>query len=180
MSARVCVALVHARPHGHPNAPIATWDATPEPCCWATVPTDIGFCMSRQLEDYQSTKELPDPEVVWEMSRHQAHPGWLIPLPAPGTPVTLIGMTPSGVLSFQLPLLRVIADYVLGERTGQRELAPQMLVLLPEKRRFYLVYRAGFSVEAAPPMNRSFRLRLEAGWFRHPEPMRADHSKETD
>jgi len=79
------------------------------------------------------------------------------------------GMSPRGKLSFTIPPLRVIADYVLGDRTGTRELAPQLMVLLPEQMRFYIVYRASFTLETTPSMERSFRLRTTQGWFQYTE-----------
>jgi len=79
-------------------------------------------------------------------------------------------MSPHGELSFSIPPLRVIADYVLGNRVGTRELVPQLMVLLPEQMRFYIVYRASFTLETTAGMERSFRLRTTHGWFQYPEP----------
>jgi hypothetical protein len=58
-----------------------------------------------------------------------------------------------------------MADSELGSRQGARELEPHLLVLLPDERRFYLVYRHFFTFQAAPDERRSFRLRLAEGWF---------------
>ena len=60
--------------------------------------------------------------------------------------------------------MQVLADYELGERAGTRELGPQLLMLLPEESRFYLVYRHFFTMEVTQGMQRSFRLRLAEGW----------------
>jgi hypothetical protein len=64
-----------------------------------------------------------------------------------------------------------VADYVLGGRSGTRELVPQLLMLLPEARRFYLVYRASFTMEVQPEIERAFRLRLAEGWSEPAAPM---------
>jgi hypothetical protein len=80
--------------------------------------------------------------------------------------VILTGLTPgSEPLSFALPAVRVFVDYVSGLRTGTRELRPHALVLLPEERRFYLVFRHAFTYDY-PSAERSMRLRVErGGWY---------------
>jgi hypothetical protein len=59
----------------------------------------------------------------------------------------------------------VLADYVAADRRGTRELVPQLLVLLPEERAFYLVFRHGFDLRHTPTAERTMRLRLEPGWY---------------
>ncbi len=162
----------------HPEHLIEAWDDAPEPYCWATVPQDIAFTQTRFLHHVRRKVELnQDPggedEYAQEVSNHvfhRAHPDWITPLPGPQALVTMNGMSPHGELSFTIPPLRVIADYELGDRTGSRELAPQLLVLLPEQLRFYIVYRTAFTLETTPSMERSFRLRTTPGWFQYPEP----------
>ncbi len=162
----------------HPEHLIEAWDDAPEPYCWSTVPQDIAFTQTRFLR-YVKKKvaldEIPGDED--EYSRevlthvfHRAHPDWIIALPPYQALVTMSGMSLRGELSFRIPPLRVIADYELGNRVGTRELAPQLMVLLPEQQRFYIVYRASFTVETTPGMERSFRLRTTQGWFQYPEP----------
>ena len=58
-----------------------------------------------------------------------------------------------------------------GDRRGSRELAPQLFALLPDENRAYIVYRSHFNAQVEEDMERSFRLRLEEGWF---DPQTAD------
>ena len=60
--------------------------------------------------------------------------------------------------------LSVAADFTFGDVTGTRILQPQMLVLLPEEERFYLVYRRTFQLAPHSGIECSFRLRLENAW----------------
>jgi hypothetical protein len=48
-------------------------------------------------------------------------------------------------------------------------------MLLPEERRFYLVFRSTFMVDLTPEMERSFRLRIEEGWFEYDEKPQTGH-----
>lgn len=160
----------------NPEALIARWEDTPEPYCWATLPADIGFRMIEMMRDYHRHGEPADLPIAQTMVYHRAHPDWIIDLPPPGAVVAMKGLTPDrGSLAFELPRVRVIADYVVGDRTGARELAPQLLMLLPEERRFYLVFRSTFMVDLTPDMERSFRLRLEEGWFQYDERTQTGH-----
>ncbi|HUN80811.1 MAG TPA: hypothetical protein VMV81_04800, partial [Phycisphaerae bacterium] len=77
---------------------------------------------------------------------------------------------------FPLPALRLVADYVAGEKSGARELAPHLLMLLPEEKRFYIVYRTAFTMVVQPESERGFRLRLENGWFQYAGGMAASGS----
>ncbi len=64
---------------------------------------------------------------------------------------------------FDLPQMQVFVDYVVGDREGTRELSPQMLVLLPNEQRFYLVYRHYFGFEERDEIERCMRLRIVDG-----------------
>lgn len=149
----------------NPSCPIRGWEDDPRPYCWATLPTDIGAHMQRAYDHMRTTGKALSEEEMLRMVYHRAHPDWILPIPQAGTNVTLKGMTKEGVWSFALPRLRVFADYELGERTGTRELEPQMMVLLAHELRFYLVYRHFFTMQTASDMHRSFRLRIEEGWI---------------
>ena len=146
-----------------PRHPIQRWEDDPRPYCWATVPMDIGVHSQRAQDRMRAHQPLSQAEML-ELVYHRAHPDWILPIPPAGAKVTLRGMTPSGVWSFVLPRLRVLADYVLGERSGVRELDPHLLMLLPEESRFYLVYRHFFTMKVDKDTRREFRLRLAEGW----------------
>ena len=61
--------------------------------------------------------------------------------------------------------LGIVADYTINGRMGCRSLTPHMLVLLPDQRRFYVVYRLAFNFQFQPGDEREFRLRTEPQWF---------------
>lgn len=144
---------------------IASPTDAPDPECWATVPMDIGFSQIRTIREIEEHGRIRNPRQAEVRVYHRAHPDWVTSLPEAGAPVRLEGLTPEGITEFRLPRLRVLADYVLGDRTGTRELRPHLLALLPEERRFYLVFREAFTLDVDPSMERSFRLRRETGWF---------------
>ena len=154
-----------------PDHLIADWDDAPPPACWATVPMSSGYQAARSVDpDAASPDAAEDPSVDFDAPPpttehvfHRAHSDWLIPTPQPRTAVVIEGMAPEGALRFTLPPLRVFADYAVGDRTGQRELTPQTLVLLPEERRFYIVFRHLFDVTYDPEQNRRMRLQLDTG-----------------
>ncbi|MGH7344504.1 MAG: hypothetical protein ACREK4_06305, partial [Candidatus Rokuibacteriota bacterium] len=91
-------------------------------------------------------------------------PDWVLDVPPAGVAVEMDGVSPRGLIRFVLPALSVIADFTFGEVVGKRVLAPQMLVLLPEEKRFYLVYRRTFQLALHEGIECSFRLRLEDTW----------------
>ena len=65
----------------------------------------------------------------------------------------------------RLPPLRVLADWIVGSQTGTSELIPQMLVILPDEKRFTLLYKFVNNVFPKEGEERSIRLRLEDGWL---------------
>lgn len=157
----------------HPKTPIQRWTDEPRPYCWATVPTDIGAHMQRVNDFMAYYKQPVTQQQMLEILYHRAHPDWIIDIPPIDSIVALSGMTPGPRMAFRIPRLRVLADYELrgggrelSDRTGTRELEPQLLMLLPEQSRFYLVYRHFFTIqELAKDTARSWRLRLAEGWL---------------
>ena len=160
-----------------PAHPVVGWDDDPEPNCWATVPLTSGMQALRTLElppGCDPRQETQTPGVVplelmaqprlKDGAYHRAAPCWIIDLPTRGTEVVMGGLTPGGRASFSLPTLDVFVDYVVGQREGTRLLRPQVLVLLPEERRFYLLLKHCFSMEFSSGEERCMRLRQETGW----------------
>ncbi len=148
-----------------PNNLITGWTDNPEPKCWATVPLDSALQATRSVVTPEEGAGIEFSMEVREGVFHRAHPDWVIEIPPAGTEVRLKGLSPEGDILFKLPEVRVYADYILGERTGKRELAPQMLVLLPDEKRFYMVFRHVFPFVPEPEKERSMRLRIEEGWY---------------
>ncbi len=164
----------------HPDQLICGWDDSPEPICWATLPPDSGVVgqrlargLAQEADARQTSLEVvvrDTPATRWTRDALlRAHPDWVIDVPRDGVTVALKGLLPNGPCSFPLPRLRVLADYVVGPRHGTRELAPQTLVLLPEQRRLYIVYRSMFTVTWERGQELAFRLRTEEGWFSRPQ-----------
>jgi hypothetical protein len=146
-----------------PRALIRRWEDAPAPACWATVPLD-SLVHLRRCTELSTDEGLAAKLAVKASLFHRAHPDWVIAVPPRGAAVVLEGLSPRGPVTFRLPALRVLADWVVGARHGTSELAPQVLVLLPEEGRFYVVYRHVFHMAAQPRGERCVRLRLEEGW----------------
>jgi hypothetical protein len=144
-----------------PTALVRTWDDAPEPVGWGALPVDAALHGTRSIE---LPTELPSGKLPSLNFRdgvfHRAHPAWVIPRPEPAAEVVMTGLTPGReFISFRLPELRVYADYVVGPRTGSLELAPHLLLMLPEVARFYVVFRLAFAFDY-PSGERSIRLRF--------------------
>ncbi|WP_438033563.1 DUF2169 family type VI secretion system accessory protein [Sorangium sp. So ce204] len=149
-----------------PRAPIGRPEDSPVPAYWGAVPVDSALQAARTVAPPPAGSAPGLPELG-EGAYHRAHPQWVIALPPARSTVTMTGLTPGPEpLSFALPAVRIFVDYVSGIRTGTRELRPHALVLLPEERRFYLVFRHAFTYEY-PSAERSMRLRVErGGWYK--------------
>lgn len=153
----------------HSDQLIKKWDDVPTPACWATVPMDTGIHAKRSMDiskininqDDPLGSDFPTSLPLDKGVFHRASPEWIIDLPQKGAQIILEGLTPEGILKFALPSLRIFMDYVVGDRSGVRELSPQMLVLLPDEKRFYVVHRHVFNVDYQPGIERSMRLRFQ-------------------
>lgn len=164
----------------HPAALIARWADAPEPAGWAPAYRDTAVALLSTLRRERVRASAPGtppssdggsgvvaagPHDV-DQALYRAHSDWVIELPPAGAPVCLENLlSDAPVLKLALPELRVIADYILYGRLGEHELRPQALVLLPDERKFYLVYRLPFQFDPGPASERAFRLRTEPGWF---------------
>lgn len=144
-----------------PRAPIQRWDDAPDPVGWAPTCRDTAVGLLRRIRGApEPGHEDPDRWL------YRAHPDWIIDPPPEGAPIrleNLVASTP--VVELALPAVRLIADFVVYGRTGERELMPQALLLLPEELKLCLVYRALFTFEDGPAHERAFRLRAAPGWF---------------
>ena len=78
--------------------------------------------------------------------------------------MTLTGASNDGLFSFALPRVQVVLDVRAAGSTRIVATRPQMLVLLPEERAFYIVHRGFFTVPPPSGDDRSARLRLQDGW----------------
>jgi hypothetical protein len=146
-----------------PGQPIRRWDDAPTPVGWATVPPTIGLRMKWALDRVRAEQPITEEEAVAH-AYHRAHPDWVIPLPPPSTVVEMIGLCQSEQVTFRLPRLRPVVDILNRDRTHVSPLVPQVLVLLPEQWRFYLVYRTVVSLDFRRGEDRGLRLRTEDRW----------------
>lgn len=146
-----------------PDDRVANWASDPRPGGWATIPLDSPM-HGRRLIDSDALVREPNPSWPHHEALYRAHPEWILPLPEGGCPVVLDGLTPEGRVVLHLPRLRVIMDWLIGGDRGSLELRPHTLVLLPEQRRLYIVYRTHFNVPR-PGVERALRLRTAEGWY---------------
>jgi hypothetical protein len=152
-----------------PRAPIARWEDAPLPSCWATVPIDVPLWTIRQA---RNTPKAPPPLPLAEIKRelpsvvnYRAHPDWVIPVPAVAPTIRLENLLATvPTLEMSMPDLGVVADYTVNGRIGRRSLMPHTLVLLPDQRRFYVVYRLAFNFQFQPGDERELRLQTEPRW----------------
>jgi hypothetical protein len=169
----------------NPRAPVVRWEDAPDPIGWAPAPADSAIAFLKIINAHLATVTKMQQQGTYSAERFQkeeeakaqqgedpdlwiyrAHPDWVINLPPPAALVRMENLLAGApVVEFRLPQLRLIADYTIYGRQGQRDLRPQVLVLLPEEKRFYLVYRLAFNFESGPAHERSFRLRTETGWL---------------
>ncbi|PRP91110.1 hypothetical protein ENSA5_58470 [Enhygromyxa salina] len=150
-----------------PNLQISRWSDAPPPASWATVPLDSALQALRTF-DLPADHTMPeDIQAALSPSRwFRAVPEWILPIPPAGAMIYMENLYRWGAqVRVPLPQLRVFADYQVGERAGELELEPQMLVLMPEQSRFCLVYRKIFNFSDADDIERSMRLRKADGWF---------------
>lgn len=147
-----------------PAEPIRSWEDSPEPACWATLPLGCSTHGLRAVDQDELARgeealaALPLKADVYQ----RACPSWVIAPPPTGARVSMSGLfaeTPR--VDLQLPTLSVVADICVGEATGVLPLPARMLVLEPDRRRFYLVYRAARAVPYREGEERSVRVRTE-------------------
>lgn len=153
------------------KALIARPEDAPEPTCWATVPVDVPVWSARKAREVaEAPKGSPQPaafpQQMPQVVSYRAHPDWVIPIPKIAPKIRLENLRESSrLLEFSLPEISVVADYTIQGRTGSRPMLPQLLVLLPDQGRFYILYRLPFRFAFEPGDERGFRLRTEAKWF---------------
>jgi hypothetical protein len=145
------------------DRPIKTRRDAPPPAGWATVPPDIGLGVKWALDRVRAEQPIEQREISTRIY-YRAHPDWIIALPAPAAQVEMVGVFPFERASFSLPRLRPVADVLVGAHSHVLPLVPQMLVLLPEELRFYIVYRVIAALDFRRGEERGVRLRLEPRW----------------
>jgi hypothetical protein len=158
--------LPNLEAHG---ARVRRWDDAPEPVCWATTPRDVTIRAYRKARE-PAPGGAPLTSAVDE-ALYRAHPDWVVAIPPSAPVVRMENLTDERpTVEMRIPDQRVVADYVIEGRSGSRTLIPQMLVLLPDERRFYLLFRMFFTFRFVPGDERAFRLSLERSWYSGEDP----------
>jgi hypothetical protein len=131
------------------------------PACWAPIPAGNPINAERSFPGATVENSRVDLAMTTFL---RAHPDWVIDLPSPRAKVELKNASAQPTLKFRLPALRAIVDFAAGSTRRRRELVPMLLVILPETRQFYLVFKRQFRLLASMPRGRAFRLRVAEGW----------------
>ncbi|MFO8111265.1 MAG: DUF2169 domain-containing protein [Desulfosalsimonadaceae bacterium] len=148
-----------------PDHLISSPDDAPAPAYWATVPMSTAIHAFRAMG--LNERDLKDPDIMTNKPDiaptsklwHRAHPSLDLDLQlTPGMDVVLEGLTPEGLLQFTVPGWEIGADLLLNEKWVEVKLRADTLVLLPEEKRFYIVYRFNFTYEYVPGTERTVRL----------------------
>jgi len=152
-----------------PSSLIQSPEETPVPICWAPCDASSGVLLERLRQE--SEKQGIAAENMHEVLKfdaplllHRAHPDWIIPVPVKGADVQLYGMTEPGKWGFSLPELQVIMDVYVGAHERPIDLYPSGLILMPDIRKFTLVYRGAVDYRYREHEIRTARLRTEKSW----------------
>jgi hypothetical protein len=98
------------------------------------------------------------------LANNVAHPSLIFEKPvAPGDIISVLGMTPEGLLSFEVPLFRVVLR-ARFDRSGSVTVRPAIdtVFIQPEEHRFELVMRKAFPVGRGEDVLREIRAELDA------------------
>ncbi|HVY44280.1 MAG TPA: DUF2169 domain-containing protein, partial [Minicystis sp.] len=125
----------------------------PFPVCWAPRPKRVVLRGARAVEEDATAS----PEAL-QASFERAHPSWVLPC-LPAGQVRIEGCSPEGEIAFELPRPGVVLDCETPRGESALRCPAARLVLLPEERRFYLVFVAWFETVLEGEL--SFRLRTE-------------------
>jgi Uncharacterized protein conserved in bacteria (DUF2169) len=140
-----------------PRDPIERRDQEPLPVCWSAVPLGIGVHVHRLIERHRSGEPATSLATALDEARHRAHPAWILDAPPRGE-ITLSGLCPGPDVVLPIPEWDVVLDVEVDGHGETHRALPQMLALLPEQQRMYLVYRHRFRVD--PSKSSTSRLRV--------------------
>lgn len=139
----------------NPKDLINDWKDQPFPACWSAMPL-YSFVHG------QRGVELKDANVrIKPQFYARAHPELVLSGLKPGEKTVLSGMTPDFPFSFRVPGWTVSAFCRVGKQSEEQTARANTLVILPEERRFYMVYRFWFDFPFIPGMYRAVRLQVD-------------------
>ena len=139
----------------NPDALISNWEDQPIPASWATLPLNTPIHGQRGID--ASGAEL----YIKPQFYCRANPELVLTRLNPEERIILHGMCPNTDFSFQIPNWKVSAFCQVGQQSQRKTASPDTLVILPEERRFYLVYRFWFDFLFKPEVRRAVRLEVE-------------------
>lgn len=151
-----------------PDDRVQSWEDAPLPVCWAPAPVDSGILVERVERRFgaEGTARLDTEALIEEpLVNERAHPDWVIDTPPERAPVILDGMRPGGErFAFRLPRARVRLEVAAGANRHEAEAHPRALILLPEERRFCLIFAGATDFAYREDETRIARLVAERGW----------------
>ena len=150
------------------RARIIRREDAPDPAGWSALPMHSALHANRALATMDTSALTSEQLIENDAFLLRAHPQWVIETPPARAPMLLENLTPAGRLATALPALRVVFDYINGDQTATRDLAPQLLVLYPEEGKMTVTYRKPFTLPRTAGAERGLRLRTETGWFQPP------------
>ena len=152
-----------------PDQLITSPTDSPDPAYWATVPLSTATHAFRTMG--LSSEDLDNPDILNQKSDlgptptvfHRAHPSLDLDIELSGVrEVVLTGLSPDGAIQFIVPSCEIWADILLAEKIIEAKLRPDTLVILPEEKRFYIVYRFNFTYEYIAGSERAARLTVRS------------------
>ena len=152
-----------------PEELIRSPDDCPVPRCWATCDLSSGILLERFFKKAKE-KGIPEDQVHQlirigsSLLLHRAHPDWIIPIPVEGATVELKGMTRDLIWSFKLPSFQVQMEVLVGEHKRVIDLYAAALFLMPDLKKFSILYRGAIDYRYREEETRSSRVRTVNGW----------------
>lgn len=141
-----------------PAALMQRWDDHP-------LPAGFGMCALGSGPRLKSAVVLGDDGRVKEITPRMfncAHPAMVAPQVEPGTRMTLVGVTPSGRLDFDLPARLPQAQLRLGDALHERPLEIDQVGVDVEAGTVFVSYRFPFRYRFVPEQQRSLTLTYPA------------------
>ena len=137
-----------------PDALIREWKDQPRPRSLPALP--VGSYLLAE----NATEEDPETGMILPLPRffNAAHPKHRLSSLQGGEEMVLTGMSPEGILRFQIPRIRMEAFVSLESRTYTLPLQVDTLCLFVEERSLTLTFRAPFLYRFVPEERRSVRL----------------------
>lgn len=137
-----------------PDKPIRAFGDQPEPAGFSSVHRASSIRGMRGTRvDLEKKQTMLEPIFF-----NSAHPTMMVDELPSGDEISLKGMTPEGLLRFALPNHPIAAVVQLGKATTRFLMRPDTLCLLPDEKKFSIVYRRSVVYPFIPEQKRSITL----------------------